>query len=404
MSPATREPGPLDGIRVLDFTTMMAGPYCTRQLADLGAQVIKIEAPGGEQNRNATPVRQGENGSDSATYSHLNVGKHSIALDLKSPDGTKLALDLARQCDVVVENARPGVMARLGLDCAAIRAVRPDTIYCSISGFGQTGPAAQNPAYAPVVQAASGYELANLAQQPELTRPGHVGVFFADVMAGVQAFGAIGAALFARERTGQGRYIDVSLLESMIWLMVYEIQLAQAPADAPRGLYRPVRAADGFVMVAPGNQPSFEAMATAMGHPEWIADDRFRTHTDRARNYAEMMALAEAWTRQRSAAECEEILMAGKVPCARYREVAEIFDDPQLIHRGAFTRARDGAGEFQVPNVPFTFDQGATAAHDWVAPLGGSAREVLSDLLDLDEATLRDLVDRKVLSGQVFEG
>lgn len=144
MSPAKREPGPLDCIRVLDFTTMMAGPYCTRQLADLGAEVIKIEAPGGEQNRHATPVRQGENGSDSATYSHLNVGKHSIALDLKSPDGTKLALDLARHCDVVVENARPGVMARLDLDCAAIRTVRPDIIYCSISGFGQTGPAGKS--------------------------------------------------------------------------------------------------------------------------------------------------------------------------------------------------------------------------------------------------------------------
>ena len=192
------------GIRVLDFTTMMAGPYCTRQLADLGAEVIKIEPPGGEQNRHATPIRVG----DSATYGHLNVGKHSIAIDLKTPEGTSLALDLARHCDVVVENARPGVMTRLGLDCAAIRAVRSDVIYCSISGFGQTGPAAQNAAYAPVVQAASGYEMANLEHQPELTRPGHVGVFFADVMAGVQAFGAISAALFARERTGQGRYID----------------------------------------------------------------------------------------------------------------------------------------------------------------------------------------------------
>jgi crotonobetainyl-CoA:carnitine CoA-transferase CaiB-like acyl-CoA transferase len=402
MSEPVSEPGPLAGIRVLDFTTMMAGPYCTRQLADLGAQVIKIEAPGGEQNRHASPVRGGKNGGESAVYGHLNVGKQSLAVDLKNPEGKTIALDLARHCDVVVENARPGVMARLGLDWAAIREVRPDVIYCSISGFGQSGPGAQNPAYAPVVQAASGYELANLEQQPELIRPGHVGVFFADVTAGVQAFGAISAALFARAQTGQGRYIDVSLLESMIWLMVYEIQHAQFPGDTPRGLYRPVRAADGFVMVAPGNQPTFEAMANAMGHPEWITDARFRTHGDRSRNYTELMALAEAWTSQRSAAECEEILMAGKVPCARYREVAEVFADPQLGHRGAFTRARDGAGEFQVPNVPFTFDRGVTTARDWVAPLGGSARDVLGGLLGLDEAALRDLVARKVLSGEVF--
>ncbi len=163
--------GLLDGIRVLDFTTMMAGPYCTRQLADLGAEIIKIEPPGGEQNRRAVPVRDGE----SAVYSHLNCGTHRIALDL------------ARHCDVVVENARPGVMARLGLDHAAVRAVRPDVIYCSISGFGQTGPDAQNPAYAPVVQAASGYEMALLEQQPELTRPGSVGVFVADVVAAIDA-------------------------------------------------------------------------------------------------------------------------------------------------------------------------------------------------------------------------
>jgi CoA:oxalate CoA-transferase len=139
--------GLLDGIRVLDFTTMMAGPYCTRQLADLGAEIIKIEPPAGEQNRRAAPIRDGE----SAVYGHLNCGKHSLAIDLKSPEGHQIALDLARHCDVVVENTRPGVMTRLGLDHAAICDVRPDVVYCSISGFGQTGPAAQNPAYAPVV-------------------------------------------------------------------------------------------------------------------------------------------------------------------------------------------------------------------------------------------------------------
>ena len=388
--------GLLDGIRVLDFTTMMAGPYCTRQLADLGAEIIKIEAPGGEQNRRAAPIRDGE----SAVYGQLNCGKHSLAINLKSPEGHGIALDLARHCDVVVENARPGVMTRLGLDHDAIRAVRPDVVYCSISGFGQTGPDSQNPAYAPVVQAASGYEMANLEQQPEMTRPGFVGVFLADVMAAVQAFGAINAALFARERSGAGRYIDVSLMESVIWLLVYEIQLAQNPLDTPRGYYRPVRAADSFVMVAPGGQLTFEAMARAMDAPEWIDDPRFLTHPDRNRNYADLMALVEGWTQTRAAAECERILMAGKVPCARYREVHELFDDPQLVHRQAFTTVSDGAGSFQVPNPPFTMDDAPVGARDWIAPFGSSAPEILGGLLELDAAAVDDLYARGVLFAQ----
>lgn len=387
------ETGLLDGVRVLDFTTMMAGPYCTRQLADLGAEIIKIEAPGGEQNRRAAPIRDGE----SAVYGHLNCGKHSLAVDLKTPEGLRIALDLAAQCDVVVENARPGVMERLGLDHAAVQAVRPDVIYCSISGFGQTGPAAQNPAYAPVVQAASGYEMANLEQQPEMTRPGFIGVFLADVMAAVQAFGAINAALYARERGGGGRYIDVSLMESVIWLLVYEIQLAQNPMETPRGYYRPVKASDGFVMVAPGGQQTFENMARAMGHPEWIDDVRFLTHPDRNQNYADLMALVEDWTSTRSAEACEQTLMAGKVPCARYRAVEELFDDPQLTHRQAFATVTDGAGLYRVPNPPFAFDNAPARARDWIAPFGSSAPEILGDLLEMDADTVAQLFEKGVL-------
>lgn len=387
--------GLLDGIRVLDFTTMMAGPYCTRQLADLGAEIIKIESPDGEQNRRAAPIRDGE----SAVYGHLNCGKHSLAVDLKTPDGQRLALDLARHCDVVVENARPGVMTRLGLDHDTIRGVRADVVYCSISGFGQTGPDAQNPAYAPVVQAASGYEMAMLEQQPEMTRPGYVGMFLADVMAAVQAFGAINAALFARERTGRGRYIDVSLLESVIWLLVYEIQLAQNPLDTPRGYYRPVRASDGFVMVAPGGQLTFENMARAMDHREWIDDPRFLTHPDRNRNYGALMGLVEDWTSRRTAAECEHVLMAGKVPCARYREVHDLFDEPQLAHRQAFTTVSDGAGSFRVPNPPFSMEDTPLGAREWVAPFGSSAPEVLGRILDLDVRSLDDLFARGILHG-----
>jgi CoA:oxalate CoA-transferase len=387
--------GLLADVRVLDFTTMMAGPYCTRQLADLGAEVIKIEAPGGEQNRKAPPLRDGE----SAVYAHLNCGKHSLVVDLKSAEGKSLVKQLAARCDVIVENGRPGMMARLGLGYEDMQAVRADIIYCAISGFGQTGPSSHNPAYAPVVQAASGYEMAFMHQQPEMTRPGFMGVFHADVMAAVHAFGAINAALFSRERTGRGRFIDVSLMESIIWLLVYELQGAQFPLKSPRGYYRPVKAQDGFVVVAPGGQPAFEALATAVGHPEWIEDPRFLTHGDRYRNYAELMAAVEEWTRCRAAIECETVMRARGVPCARYREVGELFDDPQLKHRGALRRVTDKVGQVIVPNPPMSFSMATTGAADWVAPYGSSAPKILGDVLGLGREVVDDLYRRKVLYG-----
>jgi len=189
----------------------------------------------------------------------------------------------------------------------------------------------------------------------------------------------------------------VSLMESVIWLLVYEIQLAQNPLDTPRGYYRPVRARDGFVMVAPGGQLTFENMARATGHPEWIDDPRFRTHPDRNRNYAELMALVESWTAERSAEECERLLMAGKVPCARYRAVEELFDDPQLAHRNAFTTVSDPAGGFRVPNMPFTMPDTPAGARDWVAPFGGSAAKVLGGLLDMAPDTVEGLFARNIL-------
>ena len=186
-------------------------------------------------------------------------------------------------------------------------------------------------------------------------------------------------------------------MESMIWLLVYEVQTAQFPDQSPRAYYRPVRASDGFVMVAPGGQLTFENMARAMGSPEWIDDPRFRTHPDRSRNYAEMMALVESWTSARAAAECERVLMENKVPCARYREVHELFDDAQLTHREAFATVSDGAGSFLVPNPPFNFADAPVGAQNWIAPYGSSASTVLGELLGFSEADVASLFADGVL-------
>ena len=202
--------GSFTGLRVLDFSTTIAGPHCTRMLADMGAEVIKIETEEGETMRTRPPVRN----NCSTAFGQLNVGKNSLVLDLKSPKGLEAVRRLVATADVLVENFRPGVMRRLKLDHASLHEANPKLIYCSISGYGQTGPSAELPAYAPVIHAASGYEMAHLAYQPGRSRPDYCGIYHADVLTGVYAFGAISAALYQRNATGQGQHIEVPMFDA----------------------------------------------------------------------------------------------------------------------------------------------------------------------------------------------
>ena len=225
-------PGTFDGLRVIDFTTTIAGPHCTRLLADLGAEVIKIETPDGDMMRTRPPLRNGA----SAMFGQLNAGKKSVALDLKSEPARAALLKLVESADVVVENYRPGVTSRLGIDYETLSSSRKDLIYCSISGYGQSGPSSQLAAYAPVIHASSGYDHAHLSYQPGRDRPDYCGIYIADVLAGTYAFGAINAALLHRQATGAGQHIDVSMLEAMLSLTLLEMQEAQfemPPRPAP---------------------------------------------------------------------------------------------------------------------------------------------------------------------------
>src|SRR5580658_5595111 len=208
--------GPLDGIRVLDFTTTIAGPYCTRLMADLGAEVIKIENAEGDLMRSRPPLRNGA----STSFGQLNAGKQSIVLDLKRPAAQEVVRRLLTKSDFLVENFRPGVMRRFNLDYDTVAQWRPQLIYCSISGYGQTGPSSGLPAYAPAIHAASGFDMAHIAYQPGRERPDNCGIYIADVVSGTYAFGAIMAALAQRHLTGLGQHIDVSMLETMLNLLV----------------------------------------------------------------------------------------------------------------------------------------------------------------------------------------
>jgi CoA:oxalate CoA-transferase len=371
-------PGPLQGIRVLDFTAMLAGPHCARLMADLGAEVIKIEGPEGDLIRGRPPLREGH----STYFGALNCGKKSVAIDLKSDAAKQIIHRLAEISDVVVENFRPGVMARLGFDYATLAKHNPKLVYCSISGYGQSGSGATRAAYAPIIHAASGYDAANLGYQVQQDYPASTGIFVADILAGAYAFGAIQAALVHRERTGQGQAIDLSLMDSMLNLMVFECQEAQFPIGRRRPVYAPMKTTDGHVIIAPISQKNFEQMTDALQRPDLKADPRFSTNQARERHWAELMAIIEQWTAQRSGIECQSIMDAASVPCSRFLSVAEAMKDPQLAERGSLSKVHDVAGEFLVPSAPFQFTT-PTAAGPAVSELGADSAEVLSRLLGI---------------------
>jgi formyl-CoA transferase len=322
--------------------------------------VIKIEAPEGDLLRSRQPIRDGA----STSYGQLNAGKQSVVLDLKQPEAQAAIYKLLPDVDVVVENFRPGVMRRFGLDYPALSALKPDLIYCAISGYGQTGPSAGLAAYAPAIHAASG--------------PDNCGVYVADVISGTYAFGAIASALFHRQRTGQGQMIDVSMLEATLSLLVSELQAAQfivPPASKP--LFGPVRTKDGFIMPAVASERTFVNLARAAGREDWITDPRFAVYVDRRANWGALIDELESWSTQLSTAECQAAFDHTGVPSSPYRTVRELMSDPQLAHRGAFAQVEDAGGAFRVLNPPFRMSATQVQVAGFAAALGEHTSTVL---------------------------
>ncbi|MSP04395.1 MAG: CoA transferase [Acetobacteraceae bacterium] len=373
---------PLAGMRVLDFTTTIAGPYCTRLLADCGAEVIKIESAEGEILRTRPPLRPDGNGSHASTsYGQLNAGKQSVVLDLKQPAAVRILQQIVATVDIVVENFRPGVMRRLGLDYQSLRPLRPNLIYCAISGYGQTGPSSELPAYAPAIHAASGYELAHLAYQPGRVRPDNCGIYMADVMTGTQAFGAIMTAIVQRQATGEGQLIDVSMLETMLGLTLTEVQAAQfdlPPPGAP--MFGPVATQDGYIMPAIASERTFQGLAKAAGREDWLTDPRFAAYADRRRNWGELILELEGWSRTVTTEDCQKAFNRTGVPSSPYRTVAEALADPQLEHRQAVAEVTDRAGSFRVMNAPFRLSAAETSVVGFAAALGEHSAKILGEL------------------------
>ena len=378
---------PLAGLKVADFSMVYAGPICGRMLSDCGASVTKIE-----------PLGMGDNvRANTRIFTHFNAGKRSIQIDLTSEAGQQLAHALIDEADVVIENFRPGVMRRFGLDYASVKERRPDLVYCSISGFGQTGPSAQRAAYAPIAHAASGFDVAHMNAQINSqlvseadAQPAASAIMIADMLTGAYAYGAIQTALLGRVNSGRGDYIDVTMLESMMMLIPGQQQAAQVP-DAPQlGGFIPVATADGYLMMCIVSDKNFEGLCAAIDRQDLKTDPRF-VKVGRIRNVSDLVKEVERWSSTRSLDECETQFSDHGVPCSRYNTPTDLFNDPQLLHRGTFSAFTDEDGEFSIQNLPFQFaSMNNTTTVRAPAP-GEHTDLVLADDLHLDNGAIADL-------------
>ena len=371
---------PLAGLRVIELARILAGPWAGQTLSDLGADVIKVEAPEGDDTRRWGPPFIDREEDRSAAYFHAtNRGKKSVTVDFRTPEGQETVRRLVADADVVIENFKVGGLAKYGLDFAALSALNPRLIYCSITGFGQTGPYAHRAGYDFIIQGMAG--LMSVTGEPD-GQPQKVGVAVTDIFTGVYAATAILAALHQRDTTGRGQQIDMALLDVATSIMANQAMNFLATGTAPRKMgnahpnlapYAVFDCADGWIILATGNDAQYRRLCTLLRLPGMAAAPEFATNADRIANRAAMTeALADAtrhWSKADLLAACE----AEGVPAGPINDLAEVFADPQIIHRGLKITVQG------VPGVrsPFTFSD-ATLALDRPAPkLGEHQAEVL---------------------------
>ncbi|MGO4682063.1 CaiB/BaiF CoA transferase family protein [Hyphomicrobium sp. 2TAF46] len=380
---------PLAGLRVLELARVLAGPWAGQTLADLGAHVIKVERPeGGDETRTwGPPFVTGSTGETSAAYFHAtNRGKKSVAIDFEKPAGRDAVLALAKDADVIIENFKVGGLAKYGLDYAAIKAINPGVIYCSITGFGQTGPYAPRAGYDFIVQGMGG--IMDLTGSPD-GEPQKIGVAFADIFAGVYATVGILAALNSRNTTGEGAHIDMALLDAQVSVLANQAMNFLVSGKAPRRLgnahpnivpYQVFPAADRPIIIAAGNDGQFARACAVLGLSGLERDERFDTNARRVANRAALVPLVEAATAKRSSGELLADLEAAGVPAGPVNRLDQTFADPQVVARGMLQDLSRADGT-SVPTVrsPIVIDGEPCVASTPGPDLG----EHTSDVLDL---------------------
>lgn len=402
---------PLEGLRVFDLTRVLAGPTCTQLLADLGAEVIKIERPEvGDDTRHWGPPyvkdRDGHDSDISAYFLSSNRNKQSVTLDIAQPEGRDLALRLIGSCDILVENFKTGGLKKYGLDYESVCAVRPDIVYCSITGFGQTGPYAPRAGYDYLAQGMGG--IMSLTGEPD-GEPIKVGIGIADIVCGLYACNAIQAALRHRDKTGEGQYIDMSLLDTQVAWLTYEGTNYLTSGELPQRHgsehpnivpYRVMPASDGYFILAAGNDGQFRRFCEFAGCGELARDERFATNSARLTNRRPLYDRLFEVTRQRTQGEWVEGLTAVNVPCGPVNNLEQVFEDPQVVARGMRLEMAlpDAAGgKVEMINNPIKFSRTPVRLDSPPPHLGQHSDAVFKRLLGLTDAEIAALRGKGVV-------
>lgn len=400
-------PGALSHLRVLDLSRVLAGPWCGQNLADLGAEVIKVERPGvGDDTRHWGPPflkdAQGQNTSEAAYYLAANRNKQSLTLDFTQAEGQRIVRELAAKSDILVENFKVGGLAAYGLDYASLKAINPKLIYCSITGFGQDGPYAKRAGYDFMIQGLGGLmSLTGIPEGEPGAGPMKAGVALTDILTGLYATVAVLAALAHREKTGEGQHIDMALLDVQVACLANQAMNYLTTGTPPRRLgnahpnivpYQDFPTADGDLILTVGNDSQFRKFCEVAGHAEWGSDPRFVSNSQRVAHRAELIPLIRQVTVFRTTGEWVALLEAAGVPCGPVNDLAQVFADPQVLARGLRVDIPHPlAGS--TPQVASPLRLSASPVQYRNAPplLGEHSEAILRDVLGLDAGQIADL-------------
>ena len=391
--------GPLDGFRIIDMTSVVSGPLSTMILGDQGAEIIKVENPAGGDFTRAMSNRRG---GFSASFLNNNRSKRSIAINTKTPEGLKILKNLLVGADVFIQNMRPGVIERIGLSEEIVREIEPNIVYVSISGFGEKGPFSHRPVYDPLVQALSG--LTSIQAGSDEARPRLVRTIVPDKLTGFIAAQAITAALLSRERTGEGQHIKLSMLDSVISFLWHSDMGSQTfvgsefPQEAAQSFIDLIyETSDGYISVAVNTDKQWSNLANALGHPEWLKDERFLTPALRHKNIDDRLNLTQEALKTNTADEWLKILEAADVPCAPILRRRDVAKHPQMIANATVEEFQHPyAGRLRQARPAAKFSKTRAEPHRGAPALGEFTEEVLIKL-GYDEMTIKSLLETGVI-------
>lgn len=404
--------GPLAGYKVLDMSRILAGPWAGQMLADLGADVIKIERPGaGDDTRQWGPPylrdKDGNNTGDAAYFFCANRGKQSVTVDITQPEGQEIIRQLARQCDVLIENYKVGGLAKYGLDYPSLQQLNPQLVYCSITGFGQTGPYAERPGYDFLIQGMAG--LMSLTGEPDSQggNPVKVGVAVTDLLTGLYAANAIQGALLERNKSGLGQYIDLALLDVQVAALANQASNYLIGGEIPQRLgnahpnivpYQAFATADGHIILAVGNQGQFERLCQLLGKPDWLEDQRYQSNSARVENRQRLCTQISQLLKKRSSKDWLSALEQQQIPCGPINNLEQLFEDPQVLARNMLISIEERrSGELTLPANPINYSRSQINYSAPPPELGSSTKSILSNYLEYSAMDIAELRGRSII-------